>query len=61
MVPEPLQGAQIAEAVNALFELSRIVYRSLRRKPGSLAEWDFEQGHQHALAMHLRNRAVRQG
>ena len=41
---EPLQGAQTAEAANALFELSRIVCRSLRPKPGSLVEWDFEQG-----------------
>lgn len=34
---ELLQGAQIAAAVNALFEQSRVVCRILRHKPGSLA------------------------
>jgi hypothetical protein len=34
---EPMQGAPIAAAVNALFEHSRIVCRILRHKPGSQA------------------------
>ena len=61
MVPEPSQGAQIAEAVNALFELSRIVCRSLRPKPGSLVEWNFEQGHREKLYAFLASWSFEQG